>query len=85
MGAYFNSNMLIGLIMVIFAIAMCISIVFNRYKTSGFKGKLPVIIVSAVIAVIGLVLFILGVIYEWPNLTNNAETAFLIDNFKFLI
>ena len=84
MGAYFNSNMLIGLIMIVFAIAMYISIVFNRYKTSGFKGKLPVIIASAVIGVIGIVLFVLGVIYEWPNLTSK-ETALLVDNLKFFL
>ena len=70
MGAYFNSNMLIGLIMIVFAAAFYISIVMNRYKTSGFKGKLPVMIASAVIAVIGLILFIVGVVYEWPNLVN---------------
>lgn len=71
MGAHFNSNMLIGLIMVVFAIAFYISITYNRYKESGFKGKLPVIIASAVIGFIGLILFICGVVYEWPNLVQN--------------
>jgi uncharacterized membrane protein YhhN len=84
MGAHFNSNMLIGLIMIVFAIAMYISIVLNRYKTSGFKGKLPVIITSVVIGIIGLVLFVIGIIYEWPNLIVetqqilNYSTSFLI-------
>ena len=85
MGAHFNSNMLIGLILVVFAIAMFISIVYNRYKTSGFKGKLPVIIVSAVVGVIGLVLFIMGVVYEWPNLVGADETAQIVNTIKFLL
>lgn len=84
MGAHFNSNMLIGLIMMIFAIAMYISIVLNRYKTSGFKGKLPVIITSIVIGIIGLILFIVGVVYEWPNLV--SETQQILDySTKFFI
>ncbi len=76
MGAHFNSNMLIGLILVVFAIAFYISITFNRYKESGFKGKLPVMIASAIIGVIGLVLFICGIVYEWPNLVQSD--AFVI-------
>lgn len=73
MGTHFNSNMLFGVILMAFALAFYIAITVNRYKTSGFKGKLPVLITSIVVGVIGLVLFILGVVYEWPNLTNSAE------------
>lgn len=72
MGAHFNSNMLIGIVLVVFAIAMAISIIFNRYKTSGFKGKVPVIIASSIIGTIGLILLIMGIVYEWPNLTNSS-------------
>ena len=71
MVTHFNSNMLIGLAMVIFAIAMYVSIIFNRYKETGFKGKLPVTIASIVIGVLGLILFIMGVVYEWPNLVSD--------------
>lgn len=82
MGAHFNSNMLFGIVLMAFALAFYIGITINRYKTSGFKGKLPVLITSIVIGVIGLVLFVLGVVHEWPNLTNSLE---IINQFHFLV
>ena len=72
MGAHFNSNMLIGIVLVVFAIAMFISITFNRYRTTGFKGRVPIIIASSIIAAIGVILFIVGLVYEWPDLTEKS-------------
>lgn len=74
MGAHFNSNMLIGILMIVVGIATIISIVVNRYKTTQFKGRLPVIIISIVVSVIGLVLLIMGICYEWPNLIASSQT-----------
>ena len=73
MGTHFNSNMLFGIILIAFALAFYIAITFNRYKTSGFKGKLPVLITSIVIGIIGIVLFVLGIVHECPNLTETAQ------------
>ena len=83
MGAHFNSNMLIGIVLIVFALAMSISIIFNRYKTSGFKGKIPVIVVSSVVGVIGIILLIMGIVYEWPNLTE--DTALLFNHMYYLL
>lgn len=69
MGFHFNSNILLGILFMAFAVAFYISIAVNRYKTSGFKGKIPVLITSIIIGIIGIVFFVLGVVYEWPNLT----------------
>jgi phosphatidylserine synthase len=77
MGAHFNSNMLIGIILIVFAIAMVISITYNRYKTSHFKGRIPLFISSGIIALIGLILLILGIVYEWPNLTEDMHQAMI--------
>ena len=76
MGTNFNSNMLIGILLTFAGIASYIGIVINRYKTKGFKGKLPVIIISAIMVIAGIFLFAMGVIYEWPSLVNSTESAF---------
>lgn len=68
MNTIFNFFMLIGAVLMAFAAGTYVSICLNRYKTSGFKGKIPVIIFSAIIFVVGLVLLIIGIIQVWPLL-----------------
>lgn len=51
-----------------FSAGFYFSICHNRYKKDNFKGKVPVIITSIVVALIGLALLIMGIVYAWPSM-----------------
>lgn len=54
----FNSNLLIGVILIMVGIVWLYN--FLKGRNDRFKGKIPLIISSVVVMIIGLILFISG-------------------------
>lgn len=68
MNFIFNSNMLFGIIFIALSIGLYVSTCLNRYKKTNFKGKTAIITTSIVIACIGLLFLIAGIVYAWPQM-----------------
>lgn len=54
----FNSNLLIGVILIMVGVVWLYN--FLKGRNDRFKGKIPLIISSVVVMIIGLILFISG-------------------------